>query len=136
MRVCGNWCGRLAFACWAMAFLRSILLIAIFATPLHPAAAADVTQLFGKWAGEKAENGNRLVFEFTPTAIASYGVDSSGKRIGDVTPPRDVSYRDLGDSVSIEFRDGSGIMATIRDAKTIVLILPGTGTRELTRLSR
>ena len=106
------------------------------ALPLHPAAAADPRQLVGKWGGEKAANGNRMVFEFTPTTIASYGIDSTGKRLGDVTPARDVSYKDRGDAIAIEFKDGSGITASIKDAKTIVLNLPGMGTRELTRLAR
>jgi hypothetical protein len=101
----------------------------------HLAAAADAKQLIGKWATEKAENGNRMVFEFTPGTIASYGIDASGKRLGDVTPSRPVSYKDAGDKVAIEFPDGSGIMASIKDAKTIVLILPGMGTRELTKLA-
>jgi hypothetical protein len=116
-------------------FLRSFAIIAGLALPLHFAAAADVAQLVGKWATEKAENGNRMVFEFTPNTIASYGIDSSGKRLGDVTPSREISYRDLGEKIAIEFPDGSGIFASMKDAKTMTLILPGMGARELTKLA-
>lgn len=118
-------------------FFRNIVLISsLMATLSQPSGAADVSQLLGKWGTEKSANGNAMVFELTPTTISSYGIDSSGKRLGEVTPTRGVSYKDLGDTVAIEFKDGSGITASIKDSKTIVLILPGIGTRQLTRLAR
>jgi hypothetical protein len=116
-------------------FLRAFAIaFCLTALLLQPATAADPGQLIGKWVTEKAENGNRMVFEFTSNTIASYGIDASGKRLGDVTPPKNVSYSDLGEKIGIEFQDGSGIFASVKDAKSMVLILPGMGARELTRL--
>jgi len=119
---------------YSVRYFRNFLIALTVVAPQF-AAAADVAQLQGKWATEKAANGNRMVFEFTPDSVATYALDASGKRLGDVAQPKQVRYKDLGETIGVEFQDGSGINAAIKDTKTIVLILPGMGTRELTRLA-
>lgn len=96
------------------------------------ARAGDPAQLFGKWV-EKLSNGAQMVTEFTPTSISFYGVDPSGKP-GTASKPQDVTYRDLGDTIAIEFKGGGGIMALIKDHDSMVLIFPGMGSHPLTRL--
>lgn len=54
-----------------------------------------------------------MVMEFTPTSISFYAIDPSGQRT--IEPkPQDVTYKDLGDTIAINFKGGGGIMAMIK----------------------
>jgi hypothetical protein len=96
------------------------------------ARATEPSQLFGKWI-EKLPSGAQMVTEFMPTSISFYPVDRSGKA-GAKSKPQDVTYRDLGQTIAIDFRGGGGIMAIIKDRDSAVLIFPGMGSHSLTRM--
>jgi hypothetical protein len=106
-----------------------ILFGLLFAQAAH---AGDPSELFGKWA-EKFRNGAQMVTEFTPTSISYYPVDASDKP-GTASKPQDVTYRDLGETIAIDFKGGGGIKAMIKDHDSMVLIFPGMGSHTLTRL--
>ena len=74
-----------------------------------------------------------MVMEFTPTSISFYAIDPSGQRT--IEPkPQDVTYKDLGDTIAINFKGGGGIMAMIKDQQSMVLIFPGMGSHPLVRM--
>jgi hypothetical protein len=98
------------------------------------ANAADPNQLIGKWI-EHLPNGSGLITEFTATTISSYPIDKSGKAIGSPLPMK-VAYKDLGDSIGVDFADGGrGVMVLVKDPNDIVLDFPGLGAHQLTRTS-
>ena len=99
---------------------------------IQTATAADPAQLIGKWV-EHLPNGAAMITEFTPTTISFYAVDPSGKPNTD-PKPQDVTYRDLGETIAIEFKGGGGLMAMMKDQQSIILIFPGMGSRPLTRV--
>jgi hypothetical protein len=96
-------------------------------------AMADPAQIFGKWI-EEGPNGTEMVTEFTATAVSSYGLDQSGKRVGD-TNRFAVTYKDVGPStIQVNFQTGGGgILLHIQDKDTIVMEFPGAGTHTMTR---
>ena|SRR6266480_2262935 len=96
------------------------------------AVAGDPSQLFGKWM-EKLPNGAAMITEFTPTSISFYAVDQSGQPKTE-SKPQDVTYRDLGQTVAIDFKGGGGVMAMPKDQQTMILIFPGMGSHTLIRL--
>src|SRR5438132_4916749 len=110
-------------------FSAFIIATAIFQ---HAAFAADPSQLLGKWI-EKFQNAARMVTEFTATTISSYPVNKFGEPTKQ-PQPSEVSYRDLGNTIGIDFKAGGGIMAMIKDQNNMVLIFPGMGSRPLTRV--
>jgi hypothetical protein len=99
---------------------------------IQAANAADPTQLMGKWV-EQLRNGAAMITEFTPTTISFYAVDPSGKPNTE-PKPQEVTYKDLGQTIAIEFKGGGGVMATITDRQSIVLLFPGMGSHLLTRV--
>jgi hypothetical protein len=99
---------------------------------IQAANAADPTQLIGKWV-EHLRNGAAMITEFTPTTISFYAVDPSGKP--SIEPkPQEVTYKDLGETIAIEFKGGGGLMAMMKDRQSMVLIFPGMGSHSLTRV--
>jgi hypothetical protein len=95
-------------------------------------AAANPAQVFGKWV-EAGPNGTEMVTEFTPTTAWSYGLDESGKRIGN-NARFPVTYKELNPStIEVDSRAGDKILLHIHDPNTIDMEFPGVGTHTLTR---
>jgi hypothetical protein len=99
---------------------------------IRAAHAADPTQLIGKWV-EHLRNGAAMITEFTPNTISFYAVDPSGKPNTE-PKPQEVTYKDLGQTIVIEFKGGGGLMAMMKDQQSMVLIFPGMGSHSLTRV--
>ncbi len=106
-----------------------LLIGLVFAPAAH---AGDPSLLVGKWM-EKFPNGTGIVTEFTPTTISFYPVDASGKPKAE-PKPQEVTYRDLGQTIAIDFNGGGGIMALIKDHGSMVLMFPGMGSHPLVRM--
>jgi hypothetical protein len=103
-----------------------------FAVGLAFPAAADPSQIYGKWV-EQGSNGAELITVFTATTAFTYGLDPSGKRVGEATR-FSVTYKDVGPStIQANFQKGSSIVLHIEDKNTIEMEIPGDGTRTLTR---
>ncbi len=83
------------------------------------AHAADPKAIAGKWI-ETLPNGTRVVTEITDTTIESYPIDAAGKTI---RPPRpvNVTYRDAGATVAIDFSGGGSMMAKVDSPDAITL---------------
>jgi len=96
------------------------------------AMASDPAQIFGKWV-QKLKNGASMIIEFTPTTISFYAVDQSGNQKSQPNM-QEITYRDLGESISIDFKGGGGIMAIVKDQQTVVIDFPGLTAFEVTRL--
>jgi hypothetical protein len=113
-------------------FKRAAVALSLMLISSSGADAANIDLLFGRWI-EKFENGTGMVMEFTPTAISSVPMDASGKA---AEPPTvmEVSYRDLGDGIAIEFKGGGGLMAVVKGRQTMLLVFPGMGSHQLSRL--
>src|SRR5271168_3989598 len=93
--------------------------------------AADPARIFGKWV-ETGPNGTEMVTEFNARTILSYGLDQSGRRVGD-NNRFPVTYKDLDSStVEVDTRTGDRILLHIRDANLIDMEFPGVGTHTLT----
>jgi hypothetical protein len=99
---------------------------------IQTANASDPAQLIGKWV-EHLRNGAAMIVEFTPTAISFYAVDPSGKRTSE-PKPQEVTCKDLGETIAIEFKGGGGIMAMMKDQQSMILDFPGVGAHRLTPL--
>lgn len=118
-----------------MKALLATLVIAVSFAAAVPASAADPATIMGKWI-ERFKNGKGMVSEFTPTSIAYYPVDETGKALGEPKKAL-VTYKDLGgEDIAIVFpRDANGgIMVHRRSADAVTLDFPGMAARELTRL--
>jgi hypothetical protein len=103
--------------------LGAVCLIAVGLLFARAAGATDQSRLIGKWV-ENFPSGAKIITEFTPTSIWSYGIDPSGKRT-DETKRQDVTYRDVGEeTIAIDFKSGGGITATMRDQQSVVLLFP------------
>ena len=119
-----------------MKVLSATLAVAISLAGVSPAKAADPATVMGKWI-ERFQNGKGMVSEFTPTSIAYYPVDETGKAMAEPkkTP---VTYKDLGgDNIAVVFsQDGSGgsVLIYRKSADAITLDFPGVGAHDLTRL--
>jgi hypothetical protein len=110
----------------------ALVVVALGMLSADPANAADLAQLVGKWM-EKLPKGGAMVTEFTPTSISFYGVDPNGKP-NPGSKPQDVTDRDLGQTIAIDFKGGGGIMAMMKDQNSMVLIFPGMGSHSLSRM--
>jgi hypothetical protein len=115
---------------WTFKFAAFALSLTLISS--RGAGAADINLLFGRWI-EKFENGTGMVTEFTPTTISSVPMDASGNP-AEAPTMMEVSYRDLGDSIAIEFKGGGGLMALVKDRQTMLLIFPGMGSHQFSRL--
>src|SRR4051812_42662736 len=97
----------------------------------NAAFAADPNLIIGLWI-QKFPNGNGMVTEFTQKTMSSYSVDALGKQ----TSPNntaDVAYRDLGDTIAIDFQKGGGAIVLVKTENSIMLDFPGQGAFPLTR---
>ena len=95
-------------------------------------AAADPARIFGRWV-ETGPNGTEMVTEFNARTILSYGLNQSGKRVGDGSR-FPVTYKDLDPStIEVDTRAGDKILLHLRDTNMIDMEFPGVGTHTLTR---
>jgi hypothetical protein len=110
------------------------LVFSAFCAWASAAAASDPNQIIGKWI-ERFPNGSGMVTEFTATTISSFGVDASGKQ---GAPPQTtkVTYKDLGDSIGVNFAGGGGILVLVKGPNNIVLDFPGMGAHQLMRVEQ
>ena len=108
--------------------LTALVLASAFA---GPAFAADPKVIFGSWI-ERAPEGGGMVTVFTATTISSYGVNAAGQM---VTPPMtgEVTYRDLGPSIGVDFKGGGGLLVAVRGPAAITLDFPDAADHDLTR---
>jgi hypothetical protein len=100
---------------------------------VQSADAADPTQIIGKWVSHPP-NGATMMVEFTATTFSFHAVDSSG---GPKTERKtyEVTYKDLGDSIAIEYKDhAGGAMAVMKDRQSATLVFPGSGAFPLSRI--
>jgi hypothetical protein len=115
-------------------YMRWAIVFAIAGSALSPtcSGAASPSQILGKWV-ETGPNGTEMVTEFTTRTISSYGLDQSGKRVGD-SKRFPVTYRVI-DASTIEADTGAGdrILLHIRGADMIDMEFPGVGTHTMTR---
>jgi hypothetical protein len=109
---------------------RATALIAIALLTLPGAAsAADPKMLYGSWI-EHLPDGGGMVTTFTETTISEVGVNAAGSPI--TTPMTlQVSYRDLGPSIGVDFKDGGGLLVAVRGPAAITLAFPDAGAHDL-----
>lgn len=108
-------------------------ILPIFAAALAlagPAAAADPKAILGAWV-EQLPSGGGIVTVFTDSTISSYGVNAAGERIS-APMTMTVSYRDLGKTVGVDFKDGGGLLVAIQSPSAITLNFPDAGSHNLT----
>ena len=72
---------------------------------------------------------------FTPTTTSSFQIDALGKPMAS-SQAIPVTCRDLGDSIGADFARGDGILVIVRGPNTIVIDVPGVGTRQLVRMAQ
>jgi hypothetical protein len=106
-----------------------------FSVPvIQMALAGETNPLIGKWverAGPAA-----IITEFTPTTMAFTPVDPTGNPTKAPNLAR-VDYDIRGSTIVINFHEqgGGGLMATVTDPNSILLIFPGMpGAHKLTRM--
>jgi len=94
-----------------------------------PACAADPKVIYGTWI-ERLPDGGGMVTAFTETTISEYGVNAAGQP---VTTPMTmaVSYRDLGPSIGVDFKEGGGLLVAVRGPADITLDFPDAATHDL-----
>ena len=112
----------------------AIVTIAACSGSVMLAQAAEPSTIMGKWI-ERRPDGMEIVTEFSPTSMAFYTVDKSGKPTGE--PKRtSVIYKDLGgDSISVTVGDGrGGIVVQRKSANVVTVDFPGAYAVDLTRL--
>jgi hypothetical protein len=98
------------------------------------AEAADPTQLIGTWAAH-VPNGATMMTEFTATTFSFYALDPSGKPTAEPKRTYEVTYKDLGDSIAIEFKEhAGGAMVVVKSQDTATLVFPGSATFPMSRI--
>jgi hypothetical protein len=94
-----------------------------------PARAADPKTIMGYWI-EQLPGGGGMVTVFTPGAITAFGVNAANERIS--TPiSQAVSYRDLGQTIGVDFAEGGGLLVAVHGPTSITLDFPDAAPHDL-----
>ncbi len=112
----------------------TLTIVAISALLSNFCMAEDVNNILGKWI-ERFPNGNGMVTEFTANTISFYPVDEHN------TPQQKpssmaVTYKDLGETIGVNFQGGGGVIILPKDMDNIALDFPGVSARFLTRMKQ
>jgi hypothetical protein len=97
------------------------------------ATAADPAGVMGRWV-ERFPNGNAMVVDIAPAALAYHPEDATGKVLAAENRAA-VTYKDLGgDDIVVQFPGGDGgLMIHQKGPDAIILDFPGAGAHLLTR---
>ncbi len=88
--------------------------------------------LYGRWI-ERFPNGNAMEIGVSiPTTIENFVVTKDGRKRA-LGAPQSVSYGDLGETISIDFKGGGGFIVMFKSRNTLIMDFPGLAARILTR---